>query len=95
MLWRLRLQRNRFQIVIERWLLASQAATAVPQMPQTSSCRRFHRATGMKKNVNCLNSPIRIHCVVLWQRGHVLTVPAPRGFCFVPKPKMKNNTTPG
>jgi hypothetical protein len=88
------LQRKRFQIVIEARRRAPQPATAVPQMPQTSNCRRFHRAIGTKKNVNCLNSRIRVHCVVLWQRGQVRTDPGPSGFCFVPKPTMKNNTTP-
>ena len=45
--------------------LRAQTATAVPQTPQTSNCRRFHRATGTKNNVNCLNSRIRVHCEVL------------------------------
>ena len=69
-------------------------ATVVPQTPQTSNCLRFHRAIGTKNSVNCLNSRIRVHCVVLWQRGHVRTSPAPMNFCLVARPKSKNSTTP-
>ena len=67
-----------------------QTSTAVPQMPHSSNCRRFQRATGTKNSVNCLDSRIRAHCVVLWQRGHVRVCPAPRCCRLVPKPNSKN-----
>jgi hypothetical protein len=34
-------------------------------MPQASNSRRPQRAIGMKNTVNCLNSRIRVHWVVL------------------------------
>jgi len=68
----------------------AQASTVVPQMPQASKRRRFQRAMGTKNTVNCLNSRIRVHCVVLWQRGQVRVWPGPRGLRLVPKPKMTN-----
>ena len=49
----------------------AQTSTAVPQIPQTSSCRRPHRAIGTKNTVNCLNCRTRAHCVVLPQRGQL------------------------
>ncbi len=69
---------------------SGQTSTALPQMLQTSNSRRFHRATGTKNTVNCLNSRIRVCCVVLWQRGQVRISPGPRCCCFVPRPKTKN-----
>jgi hypothetical protein len=71
---------------------APQTSMAAPQMPQVSSCRRFHRATGTKNTVNCLNSRIRVHWVVLWHRGQVRVSPGPRCCCLVPRPKKKITT---
>ena len=69
--------------------LVPQTSTAAPQMPQISSCRRFHRAMGMKNTDSCRNSRMRAHWLVLWHRGHVRVAPGPRCCCLVPKPKKK------
>lgn len=63
---------------------------ATPQIVQTSSWVRPHRATGTKNTVSRLDSSTRAHVEVLPQFGQVRTDPGPRSRCLVPKPKKKN-----